>query len=116
MTLRSLPAACALLSLTALAACQSAARPRPIPLDTVARFGAPIALEAAGAAIDVTKVRGYAGPALLDDDRDGRLDLYVGSFSGQILRFHNVGTAQAPAFAKGELVRGAGEELKISNW
>ncbi|MBI5362683.1 MAG: hypothetical protein HZA53_05855 [Planctomycetes bacterium] len=101
---------------TALAACRATPGARPIPLEQVASFGTPIALEAAGEPIDVTKFRGYAGPALYDLDRDGRLDLFVGSFAGKVLHFRNVGDARAPAFAPGELLRADGADLALSNW
>jgi hypothetical protein len=109
------PDASAAAALLALAACQGAA-PRPIPLDQVAALQPPVALEAAGEPIDVTKLRGYPGPTVRDADGDGRLDLFVGSFAGKILLHRNVGSATAPVFARGAPLQAGGEDIRISNW
>ncbi len=45
------------------------------------------------------KVSGDAGPVAVDWDRDGRLDLIVGSDDGEVAFFRNVGKAGAPEFA-----------------
>lgn len=101
-------------ALLAFAACQAPLR--PIPLEQAAAFQPAVQLEAGGEPIDVTKMRGYPGPALHDQDGDGLLDLYVGTFAGKILVHRNVGTATAPAFARAEFLKADGEDLHISNW
>jgi len=101
-------------ALLALAACQAPLR--PIPVEQAAAFQPAVQLEAAGEPIDVTKLRGYPGPAVIDHDGDGKLDLLVGSFEGKILIHKNVGTASAPVFEAGEFLRAGGEDLHISNW
>ena len=99
-----------------LAACRSTPGARPFAPEDAARFERPIALEAADGPIDVARRRGYAGPTLFDADRDGKLDLFVGSFDGKIAHHRNAGTARAPRFAAGVLLEADGAVLAISNW
>jgi hypothetical protein len=53
---------------------------------------------------------------LFDGDGDGVLDLFVGSFDGKIRIFHNVGSARAPSFAAGQILKAEGKDFEISNW
>lgn len=46
-----------------------------------------------------TDVGSYAGPALVDLDGDGLLDLMVGNSSGTLRAFRNTGTATAPVWS-----------------
>ncbi len=56
---------------------------------------------AAGSAnpFGLTPVAASARPTLVDLDRDGDLDLFVGQEDGSTLFFENTGTSSAPAFA-----------------
>lgn len=64
-------------------------------------FHPPQRLAAAGQAIQLDSP-GYAAPTIADIDNDGLADLIVGQFrKGQLNFYKNVGTTQAPRYAKG---------------
>ncbi len=83
--------------------------------DTTA-FEKPVRIEADGAFIDTGKDIGYAGPLLVDWNGDGKQDLLVSAFRGNIRYFENVGTAREPAFAEKEPLHAGGEPIRIHNW
>ncbi len=60
-------------------------------------FGRPQRLEAADEA--VTANGGDAGPCLADWDGDGKLDLLLGSGSGAVVWYRNIGTTSEPKLA-----------------
>jgi hypothetical protein len=111
--------ACALLLALAAAGCHtsepapSARLRRPIPESEAALLEPPMRLSAAGQAIDLGDLGGYASPALFDGDGDNRLDLFVGSGSGQVRIYHNVGSAHVASFAAGQLLKSEGKEFRI---
>jgi hypothetical protein len=43
-------------------------------------------------------VGNYAAPQLIDADRDGKLDLIIGTQTGKIIYYHNTGTVNVPVF------------------
>jgi FG-GAP-like repeat len=110
---------CALLLALAGAGCHtsepapSAKLRRPIPASEVALLERPVQLSVAGEPIDVGDLSGYASPALFDGDGDGRLDLFVGSGAGKVRIYHNIGSAHAPTFAAGQLLKTEGNEFQI---
>jgi hypothetical protein len=61
------------------------------------KFAAPIALEADGEPINVGQ---KAGPAVADWDMDGLPDLIVGSESGEVVWYKNIGSRKKPVLAK----------------
>jgi hypothetical protein len=76
------------------------------------KFGKPRKLEAAGHPIKAN--HGDSHPIAVDWDRDGKLDLLVGSGAGSVVWYRNVGTATEPKLAAGEtLVR---ESDLNKNW
>ncbi len=60
-------------------------------------FGRPQRLQAAGEA--VTANGGDAGPCLADWDGDGKLDLLLGSGSGAVVWYRNIGSTSEPKLA-----------------
>ncbi len=60
-------------------------------------FGRPQRLEAAGQALMANG--GDAGPCLADWDGDGKLDLLLGTGSGAVVWYRNVGTTSEPKLA-----------------
>jgi hypothetical protein len=57
------------------------------------------ALQAGGAVVKVPG--GDAGPTVADWDQDGKADLLVGAGDGSVWFYRNVGTREAPEYAKG---------------
>jgi len=53
---------------------------------------------------NISAREGDAGPCLADWDGDGRLDLIVGSGSGEVLLFRNTGTAQQPQWSESSVL------------
>ncbi len=79
--------------------------PRPV-------FKAPVKLECAGEAINVTT--GHAAPHVTDWNSDGTPDLLVGQFGGGKLRiYRNEGTAAEPKFSAFTSLRAGGAEATV---
>lgn len=57
-------------------------------------------LVSSGWTLDTFKVNSYATPTLIDIDRDGDLDLFVGAGNGRFYFFRNTGTPGAPVFER----------------
>ena len=76
----------------------------------------PVRLHADGELIDTGKDIGYAGPLMRDHDGDGKPDLLVSSFRGNIRFFRNFGTRAQPKFTSKGLLQAAGEDIRIHNW
>ncbi len=76
----------------------------------------PVRLSAGGNPIDVSKEVGHSGPMALDFDKDGKIDLLVGTFSGTIHFFRNTGTNQEPVYEDKGLVEAGGKPIRINNW
>lgn len=76
----------------------------------------PVRLQADGQFIDTGEDVGYAGPLVRDYDGDGKADLLVSSFRGNIRVFRNVGTSALPKFEAKGLLQGAGGDIRIHNW
>jgi hypothetical protein len=76
----------------------------------------PVRLSAGGNPIDVSREVGHSGPTALDFDKDGKIDLLVGTFSGTIHFFRNTGTNQEPAYEDKGLVEAGGKPIRVNNW
>lgn len=50
--------------------------------------------------LDTFRVNQYAAPQLVDLDRDGDLDLFVGAGNGQFVYFENTGSPTSPLFTR----------------
>ena len=81
-----------------------------------ARLEKPVRLKADGVFIDTGKDIGYAGPLFVDHDRDGKTDLLVSSFRGNIRFFKNVGTRRQPKFEEKDPLQAGGDPIRIHNW
>ena len=81
-----------------------------------ARLEPPVRLEAGGDVIDTGKDVGYAGPLFVDHDKDGKPDLLVSAFRGNIRYFRNAGTRNEPEFVEGDPLHAGGEPIRIHNW
>ncbi len=62
-------------------------------------FGAPLFVQTPDGALAVPT--GRSSPVFFDADGDGLVDLLSGNTEGQLLLYHNVGTALAPVFGPG---------------
>ena len=77
-----------------------------------AELSPPVRIEAAGKPIDTDT--GHAAPFVADFDGDGVPDLLVGQFgNGQLLIFHNDGSAAAPRFAKAQLFKDGADTGRV---
>ena len=81
-----------------------------------AQLEKPVRLKADGEFIDTGKDIGYAGPLFVDYDRDGKPDLLVSAFRGNIRFFKNVGARSEPKFREQEPLQAGGEPIRIHNW
>ena len=66
--------------------------------------------------IDTGADIGHAGPMWFDYNGDGKPDLLVSSFRGNIKLFANIGERDAPRFAAGKSLHASGEDIRIHNW
>jgi hypothetical protein len=80
-------------------------------------FDAGVRLEAGGTPIKVwgelpeRSAAGYARPAVVDWDEDGRLDLIVADGRGWVTFFRNEGTPDAPRLTRGERLTAGGRVI-----
>ena len=81
-----------------------------------ARLEKPVRLKADGVFIDTGKDIGYAGPLFVDHDGDGKADLLVSAFRGNIRFFKNVGTRRQPKFEEKDPLQAGGDPIRIHNW
>lgn len=65
------------------------------------KYGEPVRLDISD---DLDGRRGDSGPIVADWDQDGLHDVLVGTGEGSVLWFRNVGTANEPELAKGEIL------------
>jgi hypothetical protein len=79
-------------------------------------FDPPVRLKAGDEYIDTGNYIGHAGPLAADLDADGKLDLLVGTFSGNFLVYMNVGSSSEPVFADKGLLEAEGTTVKVPNW
>lgn len=86
------------------------------PAQQPAELEPPVRLKADGEYIDTGRDIGYAGPLVVDYDGDGKKDLLVSAFRGNIRFFKNVGSTKAPAFTEKEPLHAGGEPIRIHNW
>jgi hypothetical protein len=79
-----------------------------------ALFEPPVRLSLAdGRPIDVGDAKGYACPAVVDLDGQGRRDLVVGDFSGQFRRYRNLAATGRPRYAEPELLTAGGQPATV---
>ena len=76
----------------------------------------PVRVEADGAPIDTAKYTGHSGPLFADVDADGKGDLLVGTFKGNVLLYRNTGTASEPRFTAAGLLQADGKDAFVKNW
>lgn len=77
---------------------------------------APVRLKAGDAFIDTGAHVAHSGPLLADLDGDGKQDLLVGNFRGNIHVFRNTGTAREPRLVDEGFLKAEGEDIRIHNW
>lgn len=87
-----------------------------VDAQTSSALAPPVILEADGKPIDTGVDIGHPGPLVRDHDGDGKPDLLVSAFRGNIRFFKNVGSRAAPKFEEGEPVHAGGEPIRIHNW
>ena len=81
-----------------------------------AQFDKPVRIEVNGKAIDTGGSGGYAGPLVVDHDGDGKQDLIVTSFGGNIRFFKNTGSTTTPEFKDEGELQAEGKPIRIHNW
>jgi hypothetical protein len=84
------------------------------PAEPATDFDPPIRLKADGKIIDSGPDWGHCGPCIEDLDGDGLDDLIVGDFGGKFRYYRNVGTAEAPEYAAGELIQAGGVDAEVN--
>jgi hypothetical protein len=70
-------------------------------------------LEADREVIDDQGAGGFT-PSVVDWNGDGKKDLIVGSFIGQVRAFINIGSNSEPKFAKEIMVEAGGQPIKLA--
>lgn len=87
-------------------------------------WGMPRKLLADGKEIEIP-AGGDAGPAVVDWDGDGKLDLLSGASDGSVLFFRNVGTSREPKLAAAQMIvpapaagsgRGQRSKICVTDW
>jgi hypothetical protein len=76
-------------------------------------FAPPVRLNAGGKPIEHGAAWGHCGPTLHDMDGDGVDDLVVGDFSGNFTVYRNAGSAKAPEFTSGVLLKAGGADAHV---
>jgi hypothetical protein len=76
-------------------------------------FYPPVRLSAENGVIDHGFCWGHASPWIVDVDGDGLRDLVVGDFSGLFRVYRNLGTNQAPRYAKAVNLQAGGVDAKV---
>lgn len=61
----------------------------------------------------VTEYLGNASPEAVDWDKDGKLDLLVGSYTGLIYFYRNIGTKTKPVLARPKALRAGNKLLRV---
>jgi hypothetical protein len=79
-------------------------------------FDAPVRLKAGDAYVDTGKYIAHTGPLVYDYDGDGKPDLLVGNFMGNVQVFRNTGTRESPVYEAKGLLQADGKDVKIPNW
>ena len=79
-------------------------------------FEPPVRLKAGEKFIDSGEFTGHSGPLVADLDDDGKPDLLVGNFSGNIQVFMNRGSRQQPEYVAQGLLKAEGKDVEIHNW
>jgi hypothetical protein len=80
------------------------------------RLEPPVRLKAGQTFIDTGEYTAHSGPSVTDLDANGKSDLIVGNFDGQLQVFMNVGTSTEPNYEDKGLLKVNGEAVTIPNW
>ena len=64
----------------------------------------------------ITEYLGNASPEIVDWDNDGKLDLLVGSYSGLIYFYRNIGSKTKPVLEKPKALKAEGKLLRVGGF
>ena len=78
--------------------------------DSSPAFAAASFVQAGGGNLNVGY---YASPAVADWNQDGKKDLLVGDYYGEVRYFENVGTDAVPVFGSGQLLQAGGSTIEV---
>ncbi len=74
----------------------------------------PQLIKAEGKAISLKP--SYASPVFFDLDKDGKMELIVGTFYGDFRVYKNEGTIENPVYNKFAKIQAGGKDAKTANW